>query len=103
MNGALHLRRAAPIIILVASRIFCAQAQTSPAAPQYRYLILSYFKSKPDRAAEHIRYEREHRKLIYQKQVKNLRLAYWKLFTVQFPGGESGDYDFATVVECAKS
>lgn len=103
MNPAFNLRWAAPIIIVVASLVLFAQAQTSPSGPQNRYLILSYFKSKPDRAAEYVRHEREHRKPVYEHQVKIARVAYWKLFAVQFPGGEAGDYDFVTLVECAKS
>ena len=103
MKRAFNLRCAAPIIIVVASLVLSAQAQTGPSWPQNRYLIVSYFKSKPDRAAEHVRHEREHRKPVYEQQVKIARVAYWKLFAVQFPGGESGDYDFVTLVECAQS
>jgi len=103
MNCTFNLRCTAPIIIVVASLSFFAQAQISPSGPQNRYLILSYFKSRPDRAAEHVRYERKQRKPIYEHHVKNARVAYWKLFAVQFPGGATGDYDFVTLVECAKS
>jgi hypothetical protein len=29
-------------------------------------------------------------------------MTYWKLFVVEFPGGEEREYDYVTVVECAK-
>jgi hypothetical protein len=102
MNRASKLRCGARIIAATCI-VFSAQAQTSPSPPRDRYLVLSYFKSKPDRAAEHARYERAYRKPVYEQQVRIGRVTYWKLFAVQSPDGKAGDYEFVTAVECARS
>lgn len=89
-------------VVLATSLVSITTAQVSPSTSQYRYLTLSYIKADAGKADEYVKYESRYSKAMHDQQVKKGRSTYWKLYAVQFGGGDDREYDYVTAMECAK-
>jgi hypothetical protein len=67
---------------------------TQPSGP--RYLQVDYMKVAPGKAQAYADLEKEWRPL-HQEQIRAGKIAWWALYDVRFPGGDSAEYNYVTV------
>lgn len=91
-----------PIIVaaLIAALGFAPATLAQPAStPPQHYLTMNYIKPMPGKGSEYVRMERESSKAINQARVAAGNILSWKLYEVNFPNGDSLEYQYVTVIE----
>lgn len=87
-----------PACLLLACLAAVAFARSADSAAT-RYLNIGYHKPLPGKADDYVRMERENWKRIHQARVAAGLIRSWKMYAVQFPNGESQEYDYVTIIE----
>ena len=79
---------------LIAPNISPLQAQDATAEKEDPIVVFSYMKSKN---GDYAHMEREVWKPYMNQEIKNGRMLYWAVYSVNFPSGKNTEYDFVTI------
>ena len=79
---------------LIAPNISPLQAQDATAEKEDPIVVFSYMKSKN---GDYAHMEREIWKPYMNQEIKDGRMLYWAVYSVNFPSGKNTEYDFVTI------
>lgn len=82
------------LLVIIAPNISSLHAQDAIAEKEDPIVVFSYMKSK---TGDYAKMEKEIWKPYMNQEIKNGRMLYWAVYSVNFPSGKNTEYDFVTI------